>query len=108
MSDIKDTYRIKIVPDTEEYMMCDAEDEAEVNAAIERDGVWGFVVEKQVDCTSEEGDCGEPHWEHVDSCYGFIGGDDYILEAAVESIPVGTGTVSVVDERGNEINEVER
>lgn len=30
---------------------------------IERDGVWGFIVERR--CAA----CG--HWEHVDSCWGF-------------------------------------
>jgi len=79
-------YRVLIVPDYEEYQHGDYESEADRQDtldAIEQNGVWGFVLEsRQVGDTVAK-------WNHVDSCYGFIGGDDYIFEAATETLPVG-------------------
>lgn len=40
-------------------------------ARIERDGVWGYVLERRVPACKA---CGmRERWEHVDSCYGFEG-----------------------------------
>lgn len=41
--------------------------EARINAVIDREGLWGFIVEKQ-----ETVDGG---WKQTDSCFGFIGSD---------------------------------
>lgn len=47
--------------------------------------VYGYVVEKRVPCCES---CGhEPDPEHVGSCWGFFGGDDYIMEEALSEIP---------------------
>lgn len=72
--------RIRIVPDDEPYDPGTMFDESEADSIpgglralkaqekafwdkLERDGVWGFIVEKK--CPK----CG--NWEHVDSCFGF-------------------------------------
>lgn len=40
-------------------------------ARLERDGVWGYVLERK---TAVCGTCGRgEEWEHVDSCFGFDG-----------------------------------
>lgn len=43
--------------------------------------VYGYRVEKCVDEDADE-------WEEVDSCWGFFGDDDYIIEAAKDTINV--------------------
>jgi hypothetical protein len=38
---------------------------------IEREGVWGIVVEKHVKCEH----CKSNRWDQVESCWGFVGED---------------------------------
>lgn len=38
---------------------------------IEREGVWGIVVEKHFHCDA----CGTDRWDHVDSCWSYVGDD---------------------------------
>lgn len=115
----KPTYRIMIMAASEPYEHGDyadgeagEEQRAAVDRAIEQHGVWGFVVENHVDCGEAYGEECTPcdgHWEHVDSCFGFIGNDDgYMMEQALASIPAGYGDVQVVDENGREINTVSK
>lgn len=117
-------YRIKILEDQCEYEHGDYDEgeegeiqRAAVDRAIGQHGVWGYVVEKLVPATPGHPckacgyapDAMTEGWEHVDSCFGFIGNDDdYMLSQALESIPEGYGEVSIVDEQGREINTVTR
>lgn len=121
----KPVYRIMLLAECEPYDHGDYYDEggnhtpesqvageAEVNALIDQHGVWGFVVEKRVHagekCISRlngrPGVASWSRWEHVDSCFGFIGNDDYMLSEALTRIPAGCGEVSIVGENGREIN----
>ncbi len=38
---------------------------------INSEGVWGIIVEKHFHCAA----CGTDRWDHVDSCWGFVGED---------------------------------
>lgn len=121
----KPIYRIILLADREPYDHGDYYDEggnhtpesqaageAEVNALIDQHGVWGFVVEKWVHAgekcilrlNGRPGVASWSRWEHVDSCFGFIGNDDCMLSKALARIPAGYGEVRVVDEDGREIN----
>jgi hypothetical protein len=78
-------YHIRIVPDNEPYEMGDAEDVDEVNAAIDRDGVWGFIIEQR-----QERGAFHTDWTDLDdginSVWGFIGAE-FCLEEAVAMLP---------------------
>lgn len=79
-----DCYNVEInadsVPGGERTILAQEKD---FKRQIERDGVWGFIVERKCPC------CG--NWEHVDSCWGFVGrpedfADEYLWaqENAIE------------------------
>lgn len=71
-------YRLRLEPDAEPYddsyidtWDIDHDEKVKVRNSlwydIEHEGVWGFIAERK--CTA----CGQ--WEHVESCWGFIGED---------------------------------
>jgi hypothetical protein len=76
-------YRIRILPDQEPYeygdtgnTMGQAEYEAEIDRLIETYGVWGFITERRQAGSCEC--CKRAHeWEHMDSCWGFLGNDTF-------------------------------
>jgi len=77
-------YRISIVPDEGPYQLGDAENQEEVNAAIDRDGLWGFIIEQR----QERGEF-HTDWTDLDginSVWGFIGAE-FCLEEAVRELP---------------------
>lgn len=65
MDDLKgDTFNRKVNPEIPEERM--AEEERHFEELVEREGVFGYVLERwcpQIDAG----------WEHVDSCWGFVG-----------------------------------
>jgi len=75
--------RFQVLPDEEMYddsyvdTWTDVSEEERVKEKldlwrrIEREGVWGVVVEKHFHCDA----CGADRWDHVDSCWGFVGDD---------------------------------
>lgn len=102
-------YRIKVVPDYEPYEHDAYESEEakqEIDELINRDGVWGYIVERLVPASEPCvtcGNCKPEHWERVDSCFGFLGNDtEFMMEQARESIPEGVEALTV-DEKGREI-----
>lgn len=65
--------RVVIHADDSGYDHGDYENDADREDAeqdIEQHGVWGYVC--------EERRIADGAWEHVDSCWGFIGGDDML------------------------------
>lgn len=67
LEDLKgDTYNRKVNPDVPEERM--AREELEFEERVERQGVYGLIGEVRTDETT---------WEHVDSCWGFVG-EDYL------------------------------
>lgn len=73
IEDLKgDTYNVELNADTVPggKRTIEAQEKAFMEL-IERDGVWGFVIEYRKPAC---GTCGrKADWEHVDSCWGFVG-----------------------------------
>jgi len=79
----REVLRFRVLPDQEMYddsyidtwedMTKEERTQAKLELwqKIERDGVWGIVVEKYFKCDA----CGRQGWEQVDSCWGFVGDD---------------------------------
>lgn len=55
---------------------------AEYDAYLRCD-VWYFELEEGTTCT----DCGHTHWEHVESCGGFIDVDDCAKDVIADHLP---------------------
>lgn len=95
----KTEYRIRIVADECSYELGDAENAEEIHEQINREGLWGFIIEvRKVR--------GEFHteWEPTDglsSCWGFIGAE-YCLKSAMFELPYEAASVEVhyTDHRG--------
>jgi hypothetical protein len=77
-------YRIRIVADECSYELGDAENEAEVHEAIDRDGLWGFIIEQRQERGEFHTDWVDMHG--VNSVWGFIGAD-FCLEEAIAMLP---------------------
>ena len=75
--------RFRVLPDEEMYddsyidTWTDVSDEEKIKEKldlwrrIEREGIFGIVVEKHFHCDA----CGADCWDHMDSCWGFVGDD---------------------------------
>ena len=82
MDDLKgDTFNRAANPEIPESRM--AREEKAFEELVEREGVYGLIGEYKCPC------CG--HWEHGDSCWGFVGNDyggyEYdIMQATLDAL----------------------